>query len=370
MYKEDYYKLLNVAPNATEAEIKASFLKARQGVSQEVVQKMTEGYKILTDANERAKYDKWYANGNRNSSGGSSAPNPIPTPPTPAPVSSGSQGAPTGIPSANQVKIFNLDNYSSRVIAVNNIDANKFPPSQYCEHGLYYALEKNNNISLCTKSQFDSACRLAVRAYSRGQHQSAFTKANFKKLIIWAIIFIVFIFAVSKCSNNDSNTSTSSNSSTSSYSQSDSSSTTTTPEVEKEPEFEYEEVEKPANGTLSHNYDPYSSNTSVLEVQLPTYKDNTYYYIKLVNPTTDETVQSIFLHPGESKEFNVPCGKYKLKYACGDKWYGYEHLFGPDGGYSKSDELLEFTYEYGHTITLTPVYNGNFSTDDIDFDDF
>lgn len=370
MYKEDYYKLLNVAPNATEAEIKASFLKARQGVSPEVVQRMTEGYKILTDANERAKYDKWYSNGNRNSSGGASTPtpNPIPTPPAPTPASSGSQGAPTGIPSVNQVKILNLENFNTRVIAV-NIDANKFPPSQYCDKGLYYALEKNGNISICTRSQWDSVCRQAVRAYSRGQHQPAFTKANFKKLIIWSIIFIVFIFSITKCSD-DSSTTTSNNSSTSSYTQSDSSSTTTTPEVEKEPEIEYEEVEKPANGTVSHNYDPYSANTSVMEVQLPTYKDNTYYYIKLVNPSTDETVQSIFLYPGESKEFSVPCGKYKLKYACGDKWYGYEHLFGPYGGYSKSDELLDFTHEYGHTITLYPVANGNLSTDNIDLDDF
>lgn len=368
MYKEDYYKLLNVAQNATEAEIKASFLKVRQGASQDVIQRMTEGYKILTDANERVKYDNWYASGNRNSSGGTPtpAPKPIPTPP-PAPTPS--SGVPTGAPLSNQVKIFNLDNYSSRVIAVNNIDANKFPPSQYCEQGLYYALEKNNNIALCTKSQFDSACRLAVRAYSRGQNQPAFTKANFKKLLIWAIIFIVFIFAVSKCSNDNSSTTTS-NSSNSSYTQSDSSSASSTTAVEKEPEIVYEEVEKPANGTVSHNYDPYSSNTSVMEVKLPTYKDNTYYYIKLVNPTTEETVQSIFLYPGQSKEFNVPCGKYKLKYACGEKWYGYEQLFGPDGGYSKSDELLEFTYEYGHTITLYPVTNGNFSTDNIDLDDF
>ena len=67
---------------------------------------------------------------------------------------------------------------------------------------------------------------------------------------------------------------------------------TTTPDVEKEPEIEYEEVEKPANGTLPHTYDPHSANTSVLEIELPTYKDDTYYYIKLVNPTTEETVQA------------------------------------------------------------------------------
>lgn len=364
MYKEDYYKLLNVAPNATEAEIKASFLKARQGVSQEVVQKMTEGYKILTDANERAKYDKWYANGNRNSSGGSPTPNPIPTPPAPTPTS----GVPTGAPTINQVKVLNLDNFSSRVIAVNNLDANKFPPAQYCENGLYYALEKNNNISICTKSQFDSACRLAVRAYSRGQHQPAFTKANFKKLIIWSIIAIIFIFAVTKCSDDNSSTTTS-NSSSTSYTQSDSS-TTTTPEVEKEPEIVYEEVEKPANGTVSHNYDPYGANTSVLTIKLPSYETDTYYFLKLENSTTGEIIQSVFIHPGKTQSIYVPCGTYELKYACGKTWYGNEHLFGENGGYSKSDELVTFEQGYEYELTLSAVVGGNFSTDDIDLGDF
>ena len=375
MYKEDYYKLLNVAPNATEAEIKASFLKARQGVSQEIVQKITEGYKILTDANERAKYDKWYASGNRNTSGGSPAPTPNPVP-TPTPAPTPTSGVPTGAPTVSQVKVLNLNNFSSRVIAVNNLDANKFPPAQYCENGLYYALEKNNNISICTKSQFDSACRQVVRAYSRGQNQPAFTKANLKKLIIWSIIAIIFIFAVTKCSNDNSSSTTSNNSSTSSYTQSDSSSTTTTPEIEKEPEIKYEEVEKPANGTVSHTYDPYGSNISVLTIKLPSYETTTYYYLKLVNSTTDEIVQSVFIHPGKTQSINVPCGTYELKYACGSKWYGYEQLFGEYGSYSKSDAPVTFEQGYEYELTLKSYVNsgtpgGNsLNTDDIDLKDF
>lgn len=369
MYNLDYYKILNVAPKATEAEIKASFIKIRQGASPEDIQKMNEAYRVLSDSNERTKYDQWYKNqgASVNNLGGSPAPKPTPTP---APTPTSAQGVPTGVPSVHQVKILNLMNFSTRVIAVNNIDANKFPPAQYCDNGLYHAIEKNNNISLCNKSQWDSLYRQVIRANTRGQNQPTFGSGNLKKLIIWAIIFIVFIFAVSKCSNDNTSTSKSTSGGTSSYTQSDSSSTTTTPEVEKEPEIEYEEVEKPANGTLSHTYDPYSANTSVLKIELPTYESDNYYYIKLINPTTGETVQSVFLHPGQSKEFSVPCGNFKLRYACGDKWYGYEHLFGPYGGYSGSNELLDFTTEYGHTITLTPVVNGNFSTNDIDFDDF
>lgn len=275
----------------------------------------------------------------------------------------------------NQVKVLNLNNFSSRVIAVNNLDANKFPSAQYCENGLYYALEKNGNISICTKSQFDSACRQVVRAYSRGQNQPAFTKANLKKLIIWSIIAIIFIFTVTKCSNDNSSTTTS-NSSSSGYTQSGSSSTSTTTEVEKETEIVYEEVEKPANGTVSHTYNSNDYNMSALTVKLPTYETTTYYYLKLVNTTTDEIVQSVFIHPGNTQTITVPCGTYELRYACGSKWYGYEQLFGKYGSYSKGDNPVTFEQGYEYELTLKSYVNsgtsgGNsFSTDDIDLDDF
>ena len=94
MYHLDYYKILNVAPKATEAEIKASFIKIRQGASLEEIQKMNEAYKVLSDSNERVKYDQWYKNQGAivNGSGGSPAPKPTPIP---------TQGVPTGVPSAN-----------------------------------------------------------------------------------------------------------------------------------------------------------------------------------------------------------------------------------------------------------------------------
>lgn len=63
-----------------------------------------------------------------------------PVPPTPIPAPT--QGMPTGAPSVRQVKILNLDNLGTRVIAVNSIDDNKFPPAQYCDNGLYYGIEK------------------------------------------------------------------------------------------------------------------------------------------------------------------------------------------------------------------------------------
>ncbi len=363
MYNSDYYKILNVAQNATDAEIKASFIKVRQGAAPAEIQRMNEAYKVLSDANERAKYDQWYKNqsGSSSSSGGS------PVPPTPSPIPQ--QGTPTGAPSVKQVKILNLDNLSTRVIAVNNIDDNKFPPAQYCDNGLYYGLEKNNNISLCNKTQWDSLYRQVIKATTRGQKQPTFGSANLKKLIIWAVVFVLFIFAITKCSNDDTSTSSTSTNDTN-YTQSNSSYSTSTPEVEKEPEVEYVEVEKPANGTTSHTYDVYDNNTSSLEIELPTSSSNTYYYVKLVEPTTKNVVQSVFLYPGEKIDILVPCGSYNLMYASGTKWYGYDKLFGPYGGYGKAYQPLEFTREYGHIISLQPTVNGNLTTGDVSFEDF
>ncbi|HKX62566.1 MAG TPA: hypothetical protein VJS65_11990, partial [Verrucomicrobiae bacterium] len=42
----------------------------------------------------------------------------------------------------------------------------------------------------------------------------------------------------------------------------------------------------------------------------------------------------IFVRQGESAETPIPAGSYRLKLACGQKWYGNRHLFGPGGSYS------------------------------------
>lgn len=149
MYNLDYYKILNVAPKATEAEIKASFIKTRQGASPEQIQKMNEAYQVLSDNNERAKYDQWYMNQDSSKLGSSSTPTPhVATP-----------GITTGAPSVK-------------------------------------AVEKNNNISMCNKSQWDSLYRQVINANARGQNKSSIGSGNLKKFIIWTIIVIVFTFAI------------------------------------------------------------------------------------------------------------------------------------------------------------------------------
>ena len=141
---------------------------------------------------------------------------------------------------------------------------------------------------------------------------------------------------------------------------------------EKNPWYGLVEENKPRHGTVKYTAGE-SEKNAPFDITLPK-SDNLYYYIKLVNKSNGSVAQSVFMHPGTTIEINVPLGVYELRYACGDKWYGYENTFGPNGGYSKSDDKMEFTYSngvrYGMEVTLYPVINGNMKTEDIDYEDF
>ena len=259
------------------------------------------------------------------------------------------------------IKILNLETFNIQTTEL-DIDTVKYPVEQYCLNGFYYGVLKDNTISLFTKEQWDKLMEEARKAAARRNKTN--NAGAMIRIIMIVIVIAVLVVSISKCGGDSSNKG---NNTTPIESQTD------VTEQQNEsliPEVEYEEVPVPEHGAVSHTYDPYSSNTSVLEIELPKEESNSYYYIKLINPVTEETVQSVFMLPGLSAEVYVPCGNFKLRYGSGDKWYGYEHLFGPYGGYSKSDEILEFTNEYGHTITLYPVVNGNFSTDEIPFSEF
>jgi hypothetical protein len=98
------------------------------------------------------------------------------------------------------------------------------------------------------------------------------------------------------------------------------------------------------------------------------------YLIKLDDSQTGVPIQTIFIRGGTSVEIDVPLGTYTVKYASGDKWYGYKHLFGPDASYSKASTLFRFHSEagkyVGHTITLYKVPNGNLHIANIKADEF
>jgi hypothetical protein len=90
------------------------------------------------------------------------------------------------------------------------------------------------------------------------------------------------------------------------------------------------------------------------------------FVIKLVHAFGDREVARFYIRGGDSKDFEVPLGTYVLKYACGERWFGDEFLFGPSTRYSKASTTFEFAeaadgYE-GFTVTLYPVVDGNLRT--------
>ena len=70
---ENYYKILNVAENATQDEIKKSFRKLAKenhpdkGGDENTFKKINEAYETLSDENKRNQYDNRNNNSNENS---------------------------------------------------------------------------------------------------------------------------------------------------------------------------------------------------------------------------------------------------------------------------------------------------------------
>jgi hypothetical protein len=98
------------------------------------------------------------------------------------------------------------------------------------------------------------------------------------------------------------------------------------------------------------------------------------YLVKLVDVETRKDAEIIFLRSGESVTVDVPLGKYEVRYASGEKWYGLENYFGPMTDYNKADQLFSFTIignqVSGYEITLYKVVNGNLPTIHIRSKDF
>ncbi len=123
----------------------------------------------------------------------------------------------------------------------------------------------------------------------------------------------------------------------------------------------YPEVVTPYNGATQ----VYTNGERVAPFEIQTSSDANYL-VKLVSAYSQKPVMTIFIRGGKTVSTEVPLGKYEVKYASGEKWYGYEHLFGPETDYSKAETLFTFKntgYQInGYTITLYRVSNGNLRT--------
>jgi curved DNA-binding protein CbpA len=98
------------------------------------------------------------------------------------------------------------------------------------------------------------------------------------------------------------------------------------------------------------------------------------YLVKLTDAFTGQPVLTVFVRGSNSVKLEIPLGTYVVKYASGDKWYGYTHLFGPTTTYTKADNTFTFSHDEnqisGYTITLYKVRNGNLRTGTISANEF
>ena len=133
-----------------------------------------------------------------------------------------------------------------------------------------------------------------------------------------------------------------------------------------QPIFAEPEQPMPKQGLMefSSGFGSYSGEKAPLKITTKPSDGN--YVMKLVDWNTGEFVASCFISRGSTLDIEVPFGSYKLKFACGDKWYGTKFLFGPRTSYSYIPDKLVFyqdgEYARGHRIELIPQVGGNLET--------
>ena len=135
--------------------------------------------------------------------------------------------------------------------------------------------------------------------------------------------------------------------------------TTPTKTYEKsKPIPNYPEVAVPPSGVLK----AYTNSIKIASLEIRT-SHRANYLVKLVSVYSQMPVMSIFVRGGDTISTKVPLGTYEIRYASGEKWYGYEHHFGPETSYYKADRTFVFANTgytiTGYTITLYEVPSGN-----------
>ena len=79
-------------------------------------------------------------------------------------------------------------------------------------------------------------------------------------------------------------------------------------------------------------------------------------------------VAGVFIHAGDTYEFNLPSGNYKLIFGTGEQWFGTDYMFGPDASYCQMDSIIDSEGGYYNELTLYYVPDGNTSISSVPYD--
>ncbi len=120
----------------------------------------------------------------------------------------------------------------------------------------------------------------------------------------------------------------------------------------------------PDHGTVTKE----SLKEAIAPLQILTRTARKYYFVKLVDWTTKETIMTGFIHGGTPLNIEVPLGSYGLRYGVLEDWYG-PSRFGPEAVFSRADERFDFIREgdqvQGYSVELILQTAGNLETEQI-----
>jgi hypothetical protein len=115
----------------------------------------------------------------------------------------------------------------------------------------------------------------------------------------------------------------------------------------------------PYNGQIQR----YHLGESVAPFKVVTRNEGHHYFVKMSDWFTDRPVLTVFVRAGNTVEFDMPIGSYRMKYATGKTWYGENYLFGDQTCYNKADEQFDFSVvgnqATGYTVELYLQPHGN-----------
>ena len=131
-------------------------------------------------------------------------------------------------------------------------------------------------------------------------------------------------------------------------------------------------IAEPKNGTV------FASKAKGGYCTLTIKAGDTPVFVKVISNSDPKTTVTLYVRANKSATVHVKNGKYSLRYATGDKWYGSTELFGSSTRYYSADTTLSFTTSRSgnyinyqtYTITLYRVAGGNLSTSSISGDEF
>ena len=118
----------------------------------------------------------------------------------------------------------------------------------------------------------------------------------------------------------------------------------------------------PANGHVR----PPVNASETAPFRILTSGGDTHYFVKLEESGTGRSVLTVFVRSGHQVDMRVPFGTYVVKYASGQKWYGYSICSAPILRTPRRTSTFPFRREgnqiKGFSITLYAVEGGNLST--------